>query len=112
MARIVYIEGVSAKYPYGQHEGEFEDIPELFGGNFIFTAGNPPEVIYAGEAEKIREVLMQTQLWGIASVEHGADAIFLHRESDSKKRHKQLEDLLRRHQPRMNAPEPESDDLP
>ena len=108
MSTLVAFDGIARTYHYGRLNPEIE-IPGFIGGNFILARdGTPPEVIYVGQAASIYQALTETQLWPRAKAEFGADAIYMHRELDERKRMAEQADIAQRHQPPMNLAEDES----
>jgi hypothetical protein len=102
-------EGASGRsYDYGLLNQKSRAAFPMSAGSYVFVhqAGSVLKIICAGETESIWNVFVSTHLWETAKNQYGATAAYIHLNPDPTARRMEISDLVKRHEPPMNAPVP------
>ena len=79
----------------------------LGGGNYIFAGGATgtagPTVLYVGETNSIPHALALSNRWKIAMSQCPECVLYIHRQQDPEARRAEKVDLVKAHNPPMNA---------
>jgi hypothetical protein len=77
------------------------------GGNYIFagpmTGASGPIVFYIGETDSIPHALGLSNRWKIATSQYPGCVLYVHLQQDPESRRAEKIDLVKRHNPPMNA---------